>query len=128
MLKDLFDEKEQPANIAAVWRMDAAVDKCGISEEQLEAAVAEAERQYPRLDSMVDGLEAFRKEVGEEMWQSIAGNPSLPQLVEKFHKDHNYKLLDAVATEFSKLFPSDVIDRQTIARALVGRLLLDGVG
>lgn len=42
---------------------------------------------------MAAKLEGFRKSVGEEMWTTIAQNPSLPQLAETWFQDHAKKVV-----------------------------------
>jgi ABC-type transporter Mla subunit MlaD len=52
-------------------------------------------------------LAAFRKEVGEDMWQTIATNPGINDLVLSWMKDQRNKMPTLVVEEFRKILPDN---------------------
>lgn len=63
------------------------------------------EEEFPR--TMQGQLQLFRKEVGEEMWVSIAANPALPQLIENFMEDIKEKKIRSIRDKVKPIFVCD---------------------
>lgn len=53
-------------------------------------------------------LKAFREDVGEEMWASIASNPAMPQMLEKWGAEKSRSWLHNIINAFrEKMLPGD---------------------
>ena len=53
--------------------------------EELLAPLRDLDLAYPKGNDSIETLKVYRKAVGEEMWPSLAGNPSVMSFAEK-HK------------------------------------------
>jgi hypothetical protein len=104
--------------ISSQIRLQKLLDQHAITEEQLNAMITEAESMKPP-DGTVEQLALFRKSVGEEMWATIANNPSLPELLKSFIRDEAMKSLDFVADGIVKLLPPETIDRNELKKMIL---------
>lgn len=78
----------------------------------VEAAALRAKERSAGFDSLVNGgvvaqLEGFRKAVGEEMWTTIANNPSISDLLQQWLREQGQKTALGLVEEFKTLLPDD---------------------
>lgn len=79
--------------------LNAKLDQVG--ESQAKAA--------PDLSSLTAQMTEFRKDVGEDMWATIAANPSLPKLIEQWSMERYQKVVKTAAAAVKALIPADQI-------------------
>jgi hypothetical protein len=70
------------------------------------------EEEFPR--TMQGQLQLFRKEVGEDMWASIAANPALPKLIENFMEDIKIKKIRSIRDKVKPVFVCDEFTEQDL--------------
>ncbi len=105
---------------AARCKVDRVLAEAGVTEQQIEEAVNRVTEHHASMTDVANRLKAFRESVGEEMWATIANNPSLPQLLDKFAEEYVERMIDELTDIFMALLPPNSgLDRDTVRTAVM---------
>lgn len=83
-----------------------------VIEREMSAAADRVKARGAEFNTMMQGgvpaqLAGFRKAVGEEMWTTIANNPSIVELLRAWLGEEQRKMAQILVDEFKTLLPSD---------------------
>lgn len=83
-----------------------------VIEREMSASAERVKTRGAEFNAMIQGgvpaqLAGFRKAVGEEMWTTIANNPSIVELLRAWLGEEQRKMAQILVDEFKTLLPSD---------------------
>ena len=92
-----------------------------VIEREMSAAADRVKARGAEFNTMMEGgvptqLAGFRKAVGEEMWTTIANNPSIVELLRAWLGEEQRKMAQILVDEFKTLLPSghDMTDQEIL--------------
>lgn len=90
-------------------------------EREMSASAERVKTRGAEFNAMMEGgvtaqLAGFRKAVGEEMWTTIANNPSIVELLRAWLGEEQRKMAQIVVDEFKTLLPDghDMTDQEIL--------------
>ena len=109
--------------VAALIKLNRLLDQVDGANDKLTEAFKAAEEKYAHIvkGTDADAMKAWRAELGEEMWATIATNPSLPEMFKEWKTALALKIIDEITDSVYAVLPDPKeITRGEVRKAILG--------